>query len=63
MADRLEKRKVMLATGHATGAVFDAYADHGTEEIFREVEQAAQDAFGRLLQFSGRLAIQDSVPD
>ncbi len=53
MADRLEKRKVMLATGHATGAVFDAYADHGTEETFREVEQAAQDAFGRLLQFSG----------
>jgi hypothetical protein len=53
----------MLATGHATGAVFDAYADHGTEETFREVEQAAQDAFGRLLQFSGRLAIQDSVPD
>ena len=51
MADRLEKRKVMLATGHATGAVFDAYADHSTEETFREVEQAAQDAFGRLLQF------------
>jgi integrase len=53
MADRLEKRKVMLATGHVTGAVFDAYADHSTEETFREVEEAAQDAFGKLLQFSG----------
>jgi len=52
IADRLEKRKVMLATGHANGAVFDAYADHGNEETYREVEEAAQDAFGKLLQFS-----------
>ena len=51
MADRLEKRKVMLATGHANGAVFDAYADHGNEEIFREVEKAAGEAFAKLLHF------------
>jgi integrase len=35
MADRLEARKVMIATGHRNGAVFEAYADHGTEEQFR----------------------------
>ena len=51
MADRLEKRKVMLATGHATGAVFDAYADHSNEEVFHEVQGAAAAVFGKLLHF------------
>ena len=51
MADRLEKRKVMLATGHSSGAVFDAYADHSNEEVFLEVEKAASAAFGKLLHF------------
>jgi hypothetical protein len=44
MADRLEKRKVMLATGHSHAAVFDAYADHSNEEVFHEVERAATSA-------------------
>ena len=51
MADRLEKRKVMLATGHSDGAVFDAYADHSNEQVFHEVEKAASDVFGKLLHF------------
>ncbi len=54
MADRLEKRKVMLATGHATSAVFDAYADHATEEVLQEVEKAQEEAFGTLLKFPAR---------
>jgi integrase len=59
MADRLEKRKVMLATGHSDGAVFDAYADHSNETVFHEVERAATDVFGKLLHFPA-LAPQDS---
>jgi integrase len=55
MADRLESRKVMLATGHANEAVFRAYADHGTEDVFREVRTAAADVFGRLIPFSHNL--------
>lgn len=51
MADRLEARKVMVSTGHANGAVFQAYADHGTAEVFAEVRTAAQEAFGKLLVF------------
>ncbi len=51
MADRLESRKVMLATGHASGAVFEAYADHATAEVFEEVRTAAAETFGHLIQF------------
>ena len=51
MADRLDKRKVMLATGHSDGVVFDAYADHSNEQVFHEVEKAATDVFGKLLHF------------
>jgi integrase len=51
MADRLESRKVMLATGHANGAVFESYADHATAEVFEEVRAAATEAFGQLVPF------------
>jgi len=47
MEDRLESRKVMLATGHANGAVFESYADHATAEVFEEVRAAATEAFGQ----------------
>ena len=52
MADRLESRKVMLATGHMNGAVFESYADHATAEVFEEVRMAATEAFGELIPFS-----------
>jgi integrase len=51
MADNVEARKVMLATGHANAAVFAQYADHSTEEIFQEVRTAATETFGKLLPF------------
>ncbi len=51
MADRLESRKVMLATGHANGAVFESYADHATAEVFEEVRSAATAAFAELMPF------------
>ena len=54
MADQIESRKAMPATGHRDKAVFDAYADHSTEKIFGEVRAVAAETFGRLLPFSGK---------
>jgi integrase len=51
MADRLEKRKVMVATGHTDGSIFDVYADHIAEETFQEVRSVAAETFGKLLPF------------
>ena len=51
MADRLEARKVMSATGHKSGAVFEVYADHVTEKTLMEVQEVSEDTFGRLLPF------------
>jgi len=51
MADRLEARKVMSATGHRNGAVFETYADHVSAEVFEEVRRAATEAFGQILPF------------
>ncbi len=49
MADRIPSRKVMLATGHSNGAVFESYADHRTEEIFQEVFATATEVFKDLI--------------
>ena len=49
MADRIPSRKVMLATGHSNGAVFEGYADHRTEEIFQEVFATATEVFKDLI--------------
>lgn len=51
MADRPEARKVMSATGHKSGAVFEAYADHVSAETFDQVRTASVEAFGKLLPF------------
>jgi integrase len=51
MADRLEARKVMSATGHKSGAVFEVYADHVAEKTLMEVQEVSEDTFGRLLPF------------
>jgi integrase len=45
MADKLDSRKVMLATGHKTEAVFQAYADHALEESLNEVAATANEIF------------------
>ena len=52
MADQVEARKAMLATGHRDQAVFDADADHIKAETFGEVRTVATETFGRLLPFS-----------
>jgi integrase len=54
MADRLEARTVMLATGHSSESVFRGYADHAREVDFLRVENAAREAFGAILPFKTR---------
>ncbi|GHT92567.1 hypothetical protein FACS1894140_4790 [Spirochaetia bacterium] len=49
MTDRLEARKVMLATGHKTEAVFKGYADHALETDLSEVAVTTGEVFGGLL--------------
>ena len=45
MADHLDKRKVMLATGHRDGSVFDIYANHENIETLREVGDVMKSVF------------------
>ena len=52
MADQVEARKAMLATGHRDQVVFDAYANHIKAKTFGEVRTVATETFGRLLPFS-----------
>jgi integrase len=49
MTDRLEARKVMLATGHKTEAVFKKYSDRGVESDLLEVASTTGDVFGGIL--------------
>jgi integrase len=49
MADKIEARKVMLATGHKTEAVFTAYADHALEQDLHDVAVTSEQVFGGLL--------------
>jgi hypothetical protein len=49
LADNIEIRKVMLATGHKTEAVFRSYADHTYENDLKEVADAADKVFQPIL--------------
>jgi integrase len=49
MADKIEARKVMLATGHKTEAVFKGYADHALESDLMDVAITTGEVFGGLL--------------
>jgi integrase len=51
MADRLDSRKVMQATGHKTEAMLEHYADHRTEEDLGIIRGAAEEEFTRILSF------------
>jgi len=51
MADRMTADKVSRTTGHKSRAVFEAYADHITEENIEEVGTTAAEVFGNILQF------------
>jgi hypothetical protein len=49
MADHIGARKIMLATGHKTRAVFDIYADHALESDLAEVNTVAIEVFEKIL--------------
>jgi integrase len=49
MTDKIEARKVMLATGHKTEAVFRGYADHALESDLEEVAVTMGEVFGGIL--------------
>jgi integrase len=49
MADKLEARKVMRATGHATEAVFADYADHALDSDFEELYNVTSEVFGSIV--------------
>ena len=51
MTDRITADKVSRATGHKNRAVFEAYADHITEENLEEVGRVGAEVFGNILQF------------
>ena len=51
MADRMSADEVSRVTGHKSRAVFEAYADHITEENIEEVGRVGAEVFGNLLQF------------
>lgn len=59
MADQLDARKVMQATGHKSAAVFKAYAEHAEEKNFQDV----QSVMGKIFDFlpNGKEKVRDSA--
>lgn len=56
MADLIDARKVMLATGHKTASVFEAYAEHARAGDFAQVGKAVDSAFSGLVERQERIA-------
>ena len=48
MTDKLEARKVMLATGHKTESVFKGYSDHALDSDLNDVAATTEEVFGKL---------------
>lgn len=51
MADRIDARRVQLATGHKSDSVFASYSEHALEADLEAVGKAAADAFGKIIPF------------
>jgi len=51
MADKVEARTLMLATGHKTKAVFDHYAEHALESDLAKVAGTAAEVFSNIIDF------------
>jgi integrase len=49
MVDKIEARKVMLATGHKTEEIFKVYTDHKLENDLIEVAATTNEVFGPLI--------------
>jgi integrase len=49
LADKLEARTVMVATGHKNQAMFESYADHASAEQFERVKMTVEVEFAAIL--------------
>ena len=56
MADKVEARTLMLATGHKTRAVFDHYAEHALESDLAKVAGTAAEVFSNIISFNNESA-------
>ncbi len=54
LADRIDQRQAMKATGHRTSVVFESYANHESENDLASIGKASEDAFGKVLAFSAK---------
>jgi hypothetical protein len=64
MTDKLEARKIMLATGHKTESVFKGYSDHALESDLMDVAVTTGEVFGGLLpeeKYEGRAGGQQAI--
>ncbi|MCF7933590.1 MAG: tyrosine-type recombinase/integrase [Spirochaetia bacterium] len=52
LADKIELRKVQLATGHKSGIMAEHYANHTGEKDFSELAGAVETAFSNILPFA-----------
>ena len=52
LADKIELRKVQLATGHKSGIMAEHYANHAGEKDFAELSSAVEIAFSNILEFA-----------
>ncbi|GHV84038.1 hypothetical protein AGMMS50212_13780 [Spirochaetia bacterium] len=60
MTDKLEARKVMLATGHKTEAVFKGYAGHALESDLNDVAVTTSEVFSGILPLVAMEVIGDN---
>jgi integrase len=51
MLDNMDAEKVMRATGHATRAVFNNYADHALKSDLAEIAKVSAETFSKILPF------------
>ena len=51
MADRMTADQVSRVTGHKSQTIFEAYADHITEQNLEEGGKVGAEVFGNVLQF------------
>jgi hypothetical protein len=54
LADRIDQRQAMKATGHRTSVVFESYANHESENDLASICKASEDAFGKVLAFAAK---------
>jgi len=57
LADRVEQRKLQLATGHRSAAMAEHYSHHAAEADFADVSKAIGEAFSNIIPISNDRAV------